>query len=70
MGQAVTKGAKTIADREQYAYSHKDYLDLLSGLRSAVEVEEKCRWSLERLKIEFEMWRTINANERYRQEKV
>ena len=62
--------AKTAVEREQFAYSHKDYLDLINGLKHAVEVEEKCRWSLERLKIEFEMWRTINANERYQKDRV
>lgn len=70
MGEAVTQGAKTIADREQYAYSHIEYQKLLEGLKGAVEVEEKCRWTLEHLKIEFEMWRTIQANERFRMEKV
>lgn len=70
MSQAQAKGVKTVSEREQYAYSHADYLDLLNGLRCAVEAEEKCRWSLERLKIEFEMWRTINANERFQKDKV
>jgi len=70
MGEAGAKGIKTASEREQYAYSHNDYIALLTGLKAAIEIEEKCRWTLEHLKIEFEMWRTIQANERFRLEKI
>lgn len=70
MGDAGTQGIKTAVDREQYAYAHLEYQKLLESLRAAIEVEEKCRWTLEHLKIEFEMWRTIQANERFRMDKV
>ena len=66
----VSSTAKTIAEREAEAYSHPEYIDLLAGLKAAVYDEERCRWALERLKIEFEMWRTNQANERYQREKV
>lgn len=65
MAQAKKNGVKTGIERETFAYSHKDYIELLNGLRNAVEIEEKHRWTLEQLKIMFEVWRTIQANERF-----
>jgi hypothetical protein len=56
---------KTAVAKEQYAYSHGEYIKLLEGLKAAVEIEEKCRWSLERLKIECDLFRTCQANDRY-----
>jgi hypothetical protein len=61
---------KTIAGKEAFAYAHDEYIQLLHGLREAVETEEKCRWSLERLKIETELYRTVQANERYVRERL
>jgi len=61
---------KTIADREAEAYSDPEYIELLVGLRQSVEVEEKAKWALEKFKIEFEHWRTLQANERYAKERV
>jgi len=59
------KGYKTIADFESYAYSHEDYVKLISGLQYAVETEEKHKWALEKLKMELEVWRSLNANDRH-----
>ena len=70
MSQAQASGTKTVSERESYAYSHKDYLDLLNSLRCAVEVEEKHKWTLEQLKILFEVWRTQNANERFQKDRI
>lgn len=61
---------KTAVAREQYAYAHPEYQELLKGLKEAVKEEEKCKWTLEQLKIEFEMWRTVQANERYQKDIV
>jgi hypothetical protein len=55
----------TIAAKEAYAYSHEDYISLVKSLKAAVEIEEKTRWALEHLKIQFEYWRTTQANERW-----
>ena len=30
---------KAVVDREAYAYSHPDYIELLDGLRVAIEAE-------------------------------
>ena len=50
--------------REQYAYSHEDYLALLGGLKAAIEVEEKLRWDLIGAQARIEIWRTQSANNR------
>lgn len=56
--------AKTIGEREQYAYSHEDYLALLGGLKAAIEIEENLKWLLEAAKIRVEVWRTKEASNR------
>ena len=61
---------KTQSEREQYAYSHPEYVELISGLREAVEIEEKCKWALEKFKVEFEHWRTTQANDRWQKDRA
>lgn len=61
MGQSPAKAA---VEREQYAYSHEDYLGLLGGLKAAVEVEEKLRWEMVAAQARIEIWRTASANNR------
>ena len=56
--------AKAANEREQYAYSHEDYLALLGGLKAAIEVEEKLRWDLIAAQARIEIWRTQSANNR------
>jgi len=62
--------SKTIAGREADAYSDPEYIQLIQGLKQAVETEEKCKFALERFKIEFEHWRTTQANERWQKDRV
>ena len=50
--------------REQYAYSHPEYIALLDGLKSAVEVEETLRWQQIAAQLRVEIWRTGCANDR------
>lgn len=61
---------KTMAAKEAYAYSHDEYIELLNGLKNAVEIEEIARWALEKFKMEFEHWRTCNANDRWQKDRV
>lgn len=61
MGQST---AKTVGEREQYAYSHEDYLQLLDGIWKAVEEEEHLRWLLVAAQARVEIWRTKSANNR------
>ena len=55
----------TIADRESYAYSHAEYKALLEGLKAAIEVEEELRWRMRAAEHKVEIWRTIQANNRF-----
>jgi hypothetical protein len=56
--------AKTVADREAYAYAHPEYVQLVDGLRDAVAVEEKIKWLLIAAQARVEIWRTRSANAR------
>lgn len=68
--EAKENKLKTGQERESYAYAHQEYIELLKGLKEATEIEEKHRWSLERLKMELEVWRSLNANDRFQKERV
>jgi len=50
--------AKTLGDREAYAYAHEDYLIQVRALAEAVEQEEYLRWMLEAAKMKVEIWKT------------
>lgn len=56
--------AKTVADREAYAYAHPEYIQLVDGLRAAVAVEERIKWLLIAAQARVEIWRTRSANNR------
>ena len=55
---------KAVTAREQYAYSHPDYIALLEGLREAVRVEESLRWRLTAAQLRVEIYRTQEASNR------
>ncbi len=55
---------KAVNAREQYAYSHPEYISLLEGLKAAVEVEESLRWSQIAAQIRVEIWRSEQASNR------
>lgn len=55
---------KTIAEREAVAYSHPDYIDLLSGIKAAVEEEERLRWQMVAAEARIEVWRSQEATNR------
>ena len=61
MGECVEKAVNA---REQYAYSHPDYIALLDGLRAAVEVEESLRWAQIAAQLRVEIWRSQEASNR------
>lgn len=50
--------------REQYAYAHPEYVELLRGLQAAVEIEEALKWQLTAAQARVEIWRTEQANNR------
>ena len=58
------EGKGTIQDREAFAYSHQEYLDLLAGLRVAIELEETLRYRIEAAKLKVEVWKAEQFNNR------
>ena len=61
---SAQSGLRTASEREDYAYSHPDYLAVLDGLKAAVEAEETMRWQMVAAQAKIEIWRTESANHR------
>ena len=38
-------GTEVLGKQETYAYAHPDYIQILEGIREAVELEERYRWT-------------------------
>jgi hypothetical protein len=54
----------SLGAQEREAYAHEEYLQLLNGLKVAIESEEKLRWDLIGAQARVEIWRTEQANNR------
>jgi len=54
----------TIADKENYAYSHPEYIEVLDDLKKAVAVAEKLRWMLVASQARIDVYRTQEASNR------
>jgi len=61
MNQCDEKAANA---REQYAYSHPEYIGILDGLKSAVEIEETLKWQQIAAQLRVEVWRSQEASNR------
>ena len=64
MQEAATNGHKTGQEREAYAYSHQEYLELLLGLREATEKHEELRNRMVIAQERIGIYRTHEANKR------
>jgi hypothetical protein len=64
MKDAELDGVNSAAAQEREAYAGADYLELITGLRAAVEAEERIRWEMEAARMTVEVWRTQSANNR------
>lgn len=64
MRAAELRGVSAANAQERDAYSHPEYIELLEGLKAAVEEEEKLRWMFVAAQAKIEVWRTIEANRR------
>lgn len=64
MIEAEQQGIKTGQERESYAYSHEDYIQLLAALQIAVEKEEYLKLMIAGCHAKIELWRTSQANQR------
>ena len=50
--------------REQFAYSHPDYIGVLDGIKSAVAIEEELKWQQIAAQLRVEVWRSQEASNR------
>jgi hypothetical protein len=50
--------------QEREAYSHPEYIELLNGLKEAVEQEERLRWEMVAAQARVEVWRSQEASNR------
>lgn len=66
MSSYLPSGVERVTDkmRESYAYSHPEYLELLEGLKAAIEIEEEIKWKMAAAQNKTEVWRTQQANNR------
>ena len=55
---------KTEGAKDDYAYSHVQYLNHLDAIRVAVEADEKNRYLIKAATAKIEAWRTQEANHR------
>lgn len=67
MAEAQENGLKTGQERETYAYSHPDYLELLEGLRVSVERSEELKYRMRIAEERIGIWRTKQASSRREQ---
>lgn len=61
MGQSDAKASNA---REEFAYAHPEYSELLTGLKAAIEVEETLKWRLTAAQLRVDIWRTREASNR------
>ena len=61
MAQSTESAANA---REQFAYSHPEYVELLQGLKAAVETEERLKWEMVAAQARIEIYRTQEASNR------
>ena len=60
----VQQAKGTNLDRESYAYAHEDYIEVLEGIKAAVEQEEELRWKMVAAQAKLDLWRTQESSRR------
>jgi hypothetical protein len=58
-------GTEVLGKQETYAYAHQDYIEILNGIKEAVEKEEKYRWLMTAAQARIEVWRTEQYSARH-----
>jgi hypothetical protein len=51
-------GTEVLGKQETFAYAHADYIEILEGIREAVEKEERFRYLMVAAQARIEVWRT------------
>ena len=60
-------GTEVLGKQETYAYAHHDYIQILEGIKQAVETEEKYRWLMTAAQARISVWQTEQYNARMEQ---
>jgi cytochrome c biogenesis protein ResB len=55
---ASQAGTEVLGKQETFAYAHADYIEILEGIKQAVEKEERYRWLMTAAQARIEVWRT------------
>ena len=55
---ACQAGTEVLGKQETFAYAHPEYIEILEGIREAVEKEERFRWLMTAAQARIEVWRT------------
>ena len=63
-------GTEVLGKQETFAYAHADYIQILEGIREAVETEEKYRWLMTAAQAKVSVWQTMQFNARIEQKAV
>lgn len=64
MRNAELSGHKTTASQEREAYADSEYIDLLHGIKAAVEKEEFLSYQMKAAELKISVWQSKNANRR------
>jgi len=51
-------GTEVLGKQDTFAYAHPEYVEILEGIKQAVEKEEKYRWLMTAAQARIEVWRT------------
>lgn len=51
-------GTEVLGKQETFAYAHPEYIEVLEGIKQAVEREENYRWMMTAAQAKIEVWRT------------
>jgi len=49
---------EVLGKQDTFAYAHPEYIEILEGIRQAVELEERYRWLMTAAQARIECWRT------------
>ena len=60
-------GTEVLGKQETFAYAHPEYIEILEGIREAVEKEERFRWLMTAAQARIEVWRTEQYSARIEQ---
>jgi len=60
-------GTEVLGKQDTFAYAHPEYIEILEGIRQAVELEERYRWLMTAAQARVECWRTAQYSARIEQ---